>query len=616
MDEQSSSDFPVFGSGRGQIPENHVEYHLFLIRNQTGHQTQLQELELLRKTATNLCNTLLKDYIWQRDEFHLEVQSSQGMTYLHGTTDYGDAVEDEWLIVYLLRQLTLSFPELWVHVADADGEFLLIEAANVLPKWITPDIDQNRVWIHDSKLFIIPPSATTDLQQNPKYTNTTLRNAFDYLRTKPNALVHSPLIQVEAFHRLEKYPDFIHHSAHYSLITIPRKLAYILHEMPKTIPMAVEMFYLRDAITLKPITSASVPLLFPPEDFVTTSVHFTRVLFAQLKSQHMDPPPRWQAVHKDCSEVFPSEAQKFARQDMGMKLTCGYEMLSVDADKSKHRVVRELAILLQALAGDGDASLPTNSEMESWANHQRDDAEDWMDIDYLDFERELDGRRQSTSREGDTGFGDPQVQSDLRKIVSRFEAFLSDNKAGLDGIDLDKVDGNLDEETDNGDDDSDEDSEYEDKAVSFDEEVYSQMMREMLGMPGEDATNNFCLGASASDSARQSSRQEIELDSDDLHQLSSEMEVELKRYGALDLQSETSTQRKVPALKQAHTEQQQPSMPAVDESVEELDINYNLARNILESFKGQAGVAGPTSNLLGMMGFSLPRDEDDGTRES
>jgi len=65
--------------------------------------------------------------------------------YLHGLTNYGDSVEDEWLVVYILKELSNKFLELWIKVADTDGEFLLIEAANALPRWLNPDIADNRV---------------------------------------------------------------------------------------------------------------------------------------------------------------------------------------------------------------------------------------------------------------------------------------------------------------------------------------------------------------------------------------------------------------------------------------------------------------------------------------
>lgn len=69
----------------------------------------------------------------------------KGLSYLRGRTNYGDSVEDEWLIVYLLRELSKQFPDAWIRIFDADGEFLLIEAANVLPPWLNPEVAEFRV---------------------------------------------------------------------------------------------------------------------------------------------------------------------------------------------------------------------------------------------------------------------------------------------------------------------------------------------------------------------------------------------------------------------------------------------------------------------------------------
>lgn len=73
---------------------------------------------------------------------------------LRGRTNYGDSVADEWLIVYLLRELSKKFPDAWIRVYDTDGEFLLIEAANALPKWLNPEVAENRVRrsLHPKKL--------------------------------------------------------------------------------------------------------------------------------------------------------------------------------------------------------------------------------------------------------------------------------------------------------------------------------------------------------------------------------------------------------------------------------------------------------------------------------
>ncbi len=47
-----------------------------------------------------------------------------------------------------------------VQVWDNDGEFLLIEAAYALPKWLKPECATNRVWLRGGNLHIVPlPSA-------------------------------------------------------------------------------------------------------------------------------------------------------------------------------------------------------------------------------------------------------------------------------------------------------------------------------------------------------------------------------------------------------------------------------------------------------------------------
>lgn len=74
--------------------------------------------------------------------------------HLHGLTNYGDSVEDEWLIVYILKELSTKFPYLWIKVVDTDGEFLLIEAANALPRWLNPEIADNRASSHSCVKFM------------------------------------------------------------------------------------------------------------------------------------------------------------------------------------------------------------------------------------------------------------------------------------------------------------------------------------------------------------------------------------------------------------------------------------------------------------------------------
>lgn len=95
--------------------------------------------------AESLCidPTTSKNYIWQREAFTLS-PAEDGRS-LKGQTSFGESVEDEWFIVYLLRHITGKYKDLVAKIEDTDGQFLLIEAAEVLPAWLNPDNAENRV---------------------------------------------------------------------------------------------------------------------------------------------------------------------------------------------------------------------------------------------------------------------------------------------------------------------------------------------------------------------------------------------------------------------------------------------------------------------------------------
>ncbi|KAJ5046492.1 uncharacterized protein L3040_003735 [Drepanopeziza brunnea f. sp. 'multigermtubi'] len=625
------------------LPEDCVEYSLFILDSRLKSQRELLgRLEEVRKEALTLTESLLKDYIWQRDAFKLEVDSSKGLLYLHGLTNYGDSVEDEWLIVYILKELSNRFPNLWIKVVDTDGEFLLIEAANALPRWLNPEIADNRVWINNNRLHIIPLSAVLNSSSptptGPVSRPLTLDEAHKTITTIPEVLINSPFVEEEAFYRLRHYPSQINASLHHSLITIPRKLAYLLHARPTSIAPAVEAFYLRDPVALKPLQSSSSDLVFPPVDLVTISTRFTKILYAQLKSQQFSAPVSWKDRLSSAGKHAPSDhigAKKYACLELGMKVTSGFEMLVTDSKNGDSRIVREFKILLDDLEMDDDATLPTDEDIAKWKDVDREDSETWLDINFEDFERELDGKNKAKKSaapgvfgpEPPSGFGDAKAQSDLKKMVERFEAFLNDDDAGIDGAELDDMD--IDDDDDDEEDDDDDDSEEEDRDVSFDENEFARMMREMMGLPSEEHEEGDQAKASQSKSTaaqlgqnrieelHSSDGEDDEDEASEIRKLMEQMGAELDEAGALNLDP---TPNKLAALKGMSDTGKQGTKPADadsdDESDDDLDIDFNLAKNLLESFKSQAGMAGPGGNLMGMMGMQLPRDDEDSTSPS
>jgi hypothetical protein len=407
---------------------------------------------------------------------------------------------------------------------------------------------------------------------------------------------------------------------HDALVSLPRKIAFLLHQRPAYISSAIEAFYLRDPIAMKPLQAkGNTSLVFSPTDLVTLSARFPRVGYAQLKSQDYQVPVTW-------ANFLPSkdDTRSYSQAEIGMRLSCGFEMLLTDPQNQDKPTVREMKMLLEDL-DTGDETLPLDRDIEQWP--RREDDEKWLDISFEDLEGELDGTDQSKGRRKGE-FGDKATQEKLQRIVAQFEQFLKDDRAGPDGAGL------FDEASDDTDDgDSEEESDGEDKEASFDEDEFSRMMREMMGMPGDVGMNSSrslqnCKGKVPTNGSSRlqdldSSEQEEKdvVTENDIKSSMQQMEAELKASGALNLDPDPISQKTKPSDRRlrgspstkskAREDDHDSSHQESDSDEPELNTNANLAKNLLESLKSQAGTSGPGGNLIGLMGLKMPRDERD-----
>lgn len=453
-------------------------------------------------------------------------------------------------------------------------------------------------------LLIIPMEDLSEkLEKKTPIRNLTLQEAIGFIQDNRAKFIESALIEAEAFYRLQKYPQQIEHNLHNSVVSIPRRLAYVLHEKAAFISPAVEAFYLRDPIALRPLKAEDTSkLVFPPIDLVTVSVKFTKVGYAQLKSQQFQTPPGWKSyLSREMDPITQS------RIEIGMKLTSGFEMLMSDPQNIDHKSVREIIILLEDLE-TGTICLPSDEKILSW--EARDDNEGWLDVDFESFASELAGASDRSQISVTKGFGDKMAEDNLRKIVKRFEDFLNDDIAGTEGVE------NLDE-MDHDDDEDESDSAGEDQEVSFDEDQFASMMREMMGMPADTGTDvshdpHSKVDSEGSDKSVSSLERREQLE---ILQAMQAMEAELQDEGALPVppsRSQGKSKTRQPRQTSEEGIASSGGLPAYESETDDgVEIDYNLVKNLLESFKSQGGAPGPGGNLIGLMGMRLPRDEDE-----
>jgi hypothetical protein len=657
MDDIPKDDFKWFGEGFDgfpkKLPEDVVEYIVFIIDTRLSDIQTRERLQAFQRALASLEKKFLKEYIWQRDALKLELVREDGRWMLKGTTNYGDSVTDEWLIVYILRELSKEFKDAWIRIYDTDGEFLLIEAANALPKWLNPEVAEHRVWINTHRLLIIPLSK----QDIPKPLK--LEAALSVISEMPAALHHYPKIETEAFHRLNNYPAAIAENQHHATLPLPRKVAYLLHLKPAYIAPVVEAFYLRDPISLRLIqpSKSKTTLTFPPEDFVEVSVRFTKVLYAQLLGQQWAAPGPWGTALSEL--VKGKEARDVEKAEIGVKVTAGMEMLLSHSLHASKKPVHEIKLLLEDLES-GDDVLPTDAEIAAWP--KREDDESWLNIDFSEFEKELDGKGTTDAK----GFGDKNAQENLKKMVERFNAFIDDEDAGIEGAGgLDPMDQDDDSDADNrewddpedsdsdspvatnssknassakaaiakaeDDDDDDEDDDKDEYAdAEFDEYETALEKYMMLSSAEKSILLDDARALALAEEANDEENENVDED-EEIQKLSKMMEAELFSHDALNLDPNRSTTTKAlkkdiangrkvgkgkgkgkAKLEDLQEEREEESDGDIDVLDDDYNLaDYHLADNMLKSFKGQVGMSGPAGNLMGLMGVQFPNDADD-----
>jgi hypothetical protein len=277
--------------------ESFVEYRIY------NCSSTLDQIKLLISEDT-------KEYIWFKRGFTLKDCGA----YFQGRNVVGDCLDDEWFIVYILWKISCAYPEAFIQISDSDGEFLLIEAADYLPDWISPENSENKVFMKNGQILLVPEQK--ELHVNEAISLMQKKDCYDKLIT-------DCIIEL-----IKEYPGKAVRNNHTVNCWIPKNLYKVLSDDPQLISLGVESFYYRDSISLKYCAS---PKYFSPEksEFVKAPVKFAKMHYAQLSAQQFNAPKAFQSITKSVTKSITSQEQDKAL-DIGVKLTCGFEILLND----------------------------------------------------------------------------------------------------------------------------------------------------------------------------------------------------------------------------------------------------------------------------------------------
>ena len=368
-------------NGAADSPKDFLVFRIFF-DDEIVHQKTLNDYLRMRKEVLEVIEPMMGGYVWHKDSLRIKViiPEDNSVTYLGGILEFGDCVDDEWFVVSLLYEVSRRFPEARASVTDTDGQFLLIEASAVdIPEWIGPENSDNRVWIKDGQLHIIP----LDEAGKRRSGGIDVPSALAAMRTSPsdssrNSTLASHVVQQVIMARV--VPALAKNKAqlHQAAVTVPLKVAKLLAVRPELLSAAVTGLCTteRSKQTNKVISSMSY---FGTSPLVTVSVPFTRALYAQITFQErFHPPPKFlnaqrvlqKKLERDCEEKGTSGASWDAAAskafDVGCRIACGLEIhyqQALGEEKKWHgkRLNREGQVHSQLMARgfdcEGDSSL-------------------------------------------------------------------------------------------------------------------------------------------------------------------------------------------------------------------------------------------------------------------
>lgn len=638
--------------------EDTVQYKLFLVQPPDSNQIEQCFTNLIEEILAKYAS-LLAQYIWHSQPFNLKYYPDKGdvPAHLGGSTQFMDNVEDEWFIVYLLQQITEAFPDLAARVEDNDGEFLLIEAADHLPKWLNPDTSENRVFFYRGDLHIIPCPTNTSTVGFSKDVVPTVANVLSLLSCHPETCRANTKISSAVNRRLKGYPEKIQTDLHHAHCFIPAGIALVLAKCPNLVAAAVSAFYLRDPIDLQACRNFKT---FPPDTRVLTMVTFTRCLYAQLQQQQFTPDRRSGFV------LPPRSHPKYKAHELGMKLAHGFEILCskarmpssepdapVSCNPQWKSFIESLkrngyfrgemdgSVLYKQLINSAEnffkqsvcsevSSVPPGEEVlkllhsctpfileelqEKESQLPQEDNDTWLDITEQDLERMLQERAVGNVHIGGQKTNEPRQRC---KSEDKKGKATQDNRmeeeAGYSLVAVSQGMKNFLNAT----------SSYEGAELprctqpfSFDPHSMANALDKLLGGNEEELDSDDLEDDEEDEEEKEDVSSEIKgpetLDS--LKKYMDQMDQEL--LGTYIGQSfnqnysKAGIQNGSPQSSGVGSSQREERAAETDEEIQPLDLDLNLVTNLLESLSSQAGLAGPASNLLQSLGIHLPPNTD------
>ncbi|PRP89701.1 protein SGT1-like [Planoprotostelium fungivorum] len=361
----------------------------------------------------------VQPYIWQVAPPRISASEANNQEFTLIDLDYGDNIEDEWYLAWNLFQYSREFTSSVVDMTDLDdGQFLLVEAAYHLPKWLEGEISEQRVWIHQGHLHIIkPPQSPAELTKIPM--KMTIERAIEIVLDKQIDTLASKGAQKAISCRMSGYPQKVSETHHVTRCLLPPKALKILTEHPQLISTAISSFITRDKessrFCQRPQQFVDAETPYSQSGLTSRSIPMNRCQYAQLMYQNLLPHPKQCPLpHEKDVEYLPTV--------LGWRITCGLE---IAYHQNPHRF----------------QSLEESKQVQSLPEPKAQD-DSWLYVSPQYMDSLL---REHQPPDGSLP-GGPEEFTEFDSMIDRVNEFMS-GKSEYDGVDNERREGSEEEGT-------------------------------------------------------------------------------------------------------------------------------------------------------------------------
>ena len=290
-------------------------------------------------------------WLWDPDEpmsWHSSAgwaagEKSKLQPHLWGRICIGDSVDDEWFIVGLLLQMSIEQRDTSIMVTDEDGHFLLIEAAHVIPRWLTPERASNRVFLRAGAVHIVPwargRARMSSSTPSSSSSSLGLDDALLAMRTGSLGETRHEAATKAVYARIEPLMGADASARgppkHTARCLLPLPVAKLLAAEPCLAAAAAVAFADRDGAAMR--LAARLRHCSPREhSTVEAAVAFSRCTYAQLLAARFTPPQGAGFETPPATHPRHKPALLGGRLAIGMELLLLYKAQSAGGEKGSH----------------------------------------------------------------------------------------------------------------------------------------------------------------------------------------------------------------------------------------------------------------------------------------